>query len=106
MPVRNGDGIDALDLVALRVGGVAFGPRIHQDRFARGQAELKSAVSKPGDFHSQIMARGQGGSEARARLKTRCSLLSAAGRPGRPPQAEGLPHKFAVTFAISGSSIS
>jgi hypothetical protein len=53
MPVRDQHRIQAREGVILRVSGIAVRPGVHQEDFAGFQAELKGAVSKPGDFEHE-----------------------------------------------------
>jgi hypothetical protein len=53
--MRDQDGIDTVDLETFRVCGVALDPRVHDDDLPRGEAELESAVSQPGDAHIPIV---------------------------------------------------
>src|SRR5581483_9304197 len=43
--VRNQNGVDAIEVVALRIGWVAVHPRVHYDGFAGIEAELESSVT-------------------------------------------------------------
>ena len=42
--VRDADRIHAVDFVALRVGRIPIGPRVHQDRLTGGQPECEGAM--------------------------------------------------------------
>ena len=52
MSVRDADGVDPLDLEALRVRRISVGPGIHQDHLARRKLELKSPMAQPGNAHA------------------------------------------------------
>src|SRR5205807_295493 len=60
MPVRDADGVHALDLVSFRIRGIAVGPGIHQDDLARRELELERAVAQPGDAHAYRVAHAWG----------------------------------------------
>ena len=55
--VGDADGIDAIDVVSFRVGGVAVGPGIHEDGLSGWQSKLKRAVTEPGYLHTAIIDR-------------------------------------------------
>jgi hypothetical protein len=49
--VGNQDNVYAVDGVPFGIRGIPFNPRIDQNDFASGQAELVCAMTEPGDFY-------------------------------------------------------
>src|SRR4029077_5441087 len=87
MRVRNQDRIDALELMALGIHGIALDPRIHHKHFASLQAELEGRVTKPGDlnhilqsnsgFYSLTRADGALAARSLRTLSARCGRRGA-----------------------------
>jgi hypothetical protein len=50
MPVRDKHRVNSIELMALRVHGIAFHPRVRHNHFAGVQTELERSVAKPRDL--------------------------------------------------------